>query len=123
VDALGGRPGIYSARYGGSSIGWPERRAALLAELRGIPPYLRTARFVCALAFLEPGREAITATAQVDGYIVEAEQGTGGFGYDPLFLYPPARRSFASLTEKQKNEISHRRRAADALLLALQARV
>ncbi len=122
VDALDGRPGIYSARYGGADIGWPERRAALLAELRGIPPFMRTARFVCALTYIEPGRDPVTATGTVAGYILEAEYGTGGFGYDPLFLYLAAGRSFAALGEKEKNAVSHRRRAADALLLALGGR-
>ena len=89
VDALDGRPGVLSARYGGREIDWPARRAALLAELRGVPPYRRTARFVCALVLIEPHGEPITATGEVDGYILEAESGTGGFGYDPLFLYPP----------------------------------
>ena len=123
VDALEGRPGVYSARYGGADIGWPERRAALLEELRGVPPYRRSARFVCALALIEPGREPIAVTGHVNGYLLEVESGTGGFGYDPLFFYPPSGRSFASLSEKEKNAVSHRRRAADALLAALRSRV
>ncbi len=123
VDALGGRPGIYSARYGGDEISWPERRAALLAELRGMPPYRRTARFVCALALIAPGGEPVTASGRVDGFILETESGTGGFGYDALFLYPAFGRSFAALTEKEKNGVSHRRRAAEALLAAIGERV
>jgi len=123
VDALGGRPGIYSARYGGDEIAWPQRRATLLAELRGFPPYRRTARFVCALALIEPGRDPIVAMGRIDGYILETETGAGGFGYDALFLYPPFGRSFAAMTEKEKNGVSHRRRAAEALLAALAARV
>jgi XTP/dITP diphosphohydrolase len=122
VEALGGRPGIHSARYGGPALDWPQRRAALLAELRGVPPYRRTARFVCVLALIEPHGEPIVATGQVQGYILEAECGTGGFGYDPLFLYPPTGRSFAVLSEKEKNAVSHRRNAADALLAMLQER-
>jgi XTP/dITP diphosphohydrolase len=122
VDALGGRPGVYSARFGGPELEWPQRRAALLDELRGIPPYRRAARFVCALAFVEPGREPVVATGRVDGYILEAERGSGGFGYDALFLYPHEGRSFAMLSEKEKNGISHRRRAADALLTMLDQR-
>jgi XTP/dITP diphosphohydrolase len=122
VDALDGQPGVHSARYGGETIGWPERRAALLAELRGVPPYRRTARFVCALAWCEPDREPITVIGQVNGYILEAESGTGGFGYDALFFYPPSARSFGALSEKEKNAVSHRRRAADALLAALRPR-
>ena len=62
VDALEGGPGIYSARFGGADISWPQRRATLLADLRGVPPYRRTARFVCALAFIAPGSGAIAAT-------------------------------------------------------------
>jgi XTP/dITP diphosphohydrolase len=123
VDALEGKPGIYSARYGGADIGWPERRAALLAEVRGVPPYRRAARFVCALALIEPGREPIVVTGQVTGYLLEVESGAGGFGYDPLFFHPPSGRSFAALSENEKNAVSHRRRAADALLSALRSRV
>jgi XTP/dITP diphosphohydrolase len=123
VDALEGKPGVYSARYGGTDIGWPERRAALLAEVRGVPPYRRAARFVCALALIEPGREPIVVTGHVTGYLLEVESGAGGFGYDPLFFHPPSGRSFAALSEKEKNAVSHRRRAADALLAALRSRV
>ena len=122
VDALAGRPGILSARYGGPDLDWPSRRAALLAEMRGVPPYRRGARFVCVLALIEPQAEPILATGEVRGYILETECGTGGFGYDSLFLYPRAGRSFASLPEKEKNAVSHRRQAADALLTVLQAR-
>lgn len=122
VDALGGRPGIYSARYGGPEMDWPTRRAALLGELRGIPPYRRAARFVCALVLLEPHGEPVVAMGEVSGFILEAESGTGGFGYDPIFLYPPSGRSFAALSEKEKNAVSHRRLAADALLAILRER-
>ena len=123
VDALGGRPGIYSARYGGPEMEWPERRAALLDELRGVPPYRRAARFVCVLCLIRPNGEPVFATGEVHGYVLEAERGTSGFGYDSLFLYPPYGRSFAALAEKEKNEVSHRRRAAEALLAALQPAV
>jgi len=122
VEALGGRPGVYSARFGGPELDWPQRREALLEELRGFPPYRRAARFVCALVFIEPGREPLVASGSVGGYILEAESGSGGFGYDALFLYPPLGRSFAMLSEKEKNAVSHRRRAADALLAMLRER-
>jgi XTP/dITP diphosphohydrolase len=122
VDALLGRPGVHSARYGGTRIAWPERRAALLAELRGVPPYRRKARFVCTLALIAPGREPIAVAGEVGGYILETESGSGGFGYDALFFHPPSGRSFAALSEKAKNAVSHRRRAADALLAALHPR-
>jgi non-canonical purine NTP pyrophosphatase (RdgB/HAM1 family) len=122
VDALGGSPGIYSARFGGAEIDWSQRRAALLAELRAIPPYRRTARFVCAMALVEPGREPLTAIGVVEGFVLSVERGSEGFGYDPLFLYLPLARTFAELSEEEKNAVSHRRRAADALLAALHTR-
>lgn len=121
VDALGGRPGIHSARYGGTDIDWAERRVLLLEELKGIPPFLRTAHFICALVFIAPGAAPITAVGRVDGFVMEAESGSNGFGYDPLFFYPPARCSFAALSEDEKNVVSHRRRAAEALLALLRA--
>lgn len=119
VDALGGRPGLRSARYAGPDSGWPERRALLLSELQGVPELLRTARFICVMALLVPGRELLTSLGVVEGYILGAERGSGGFGYDPVFLYPAAGRSFAELTSQEKNAVSHRRRGADALLAAL----
>jgi XTP/dITP diphosphohydrolase len=122
VEALAGRPGVHSARYGGPDLDWPTRRAALLEELRGIPPYRRRARFVCALALLEPEREPIVVRGEVGGYILEGESGIGGFGYDAIFLYPPMGRSFAALSEKEKNAVSHRHNAAEALLTILRER-
>jgi len=122
IDALEGRPGVHSARYGGPEMGWPARRAALLAELRGIPPYRRGARFVCALVLVEAHGEPLAVTGEVRGYILESESGTGGFGYDSVFLYPPFGRSFASLSEKEKNAVSHRARAAEAMLAMLSDR-
>ena len=122
VAALAGRPGVHSARYGGPDLDWPHRRAGLLDELRGIPPYRRAARFVCALALVENEGEPIVVRGEVDGYILEGESGTGGFGYDAIFLYPPMGRSFAALSEKEKNEVSHRRNAAEALLAILRER-
>lgn len=122
VAALAGRPGVHSARYGGPDLDWPARRAGLLDELRPIPPYRRAARFVCALALVEPEREPIVVRGEVGGYILEGESGTGGFGYDAVFLYPPKGRSFAAMSEKEKNEVSHRHNAAQALLAALRER-
>lgn len=121
VDALGGRPGLRSARYAGPESSWPERRAVLLSELQGVPELLRTARFVCVMALLVPGHELVTSLGVVEGYVLGAERGTGGFGYDPIFLYPAAGRSFAELSPAEKNAVSHRRRAAHALLAALRS--
>lgn len=122
IDALAGRPGIHSARYGGPDMAWPMRRTALLAEMRGIPPYRRGARFVCALVLIEPNREPVTTVGEARGYILESESGSGGFGYDSIFLYPPLGRSFAALSEKEKNAVSHRHNAAEALLAILHER-
>jgi XTP/dITP diphosphohydrolase len=119
VDALGGRPGVHSARYGGREMEWPARRAALLEELRGVPPYRRTARFVCELVLIPLHGEPITARGEVNGYVLEAERGSGGFGYDAIFLHPPSGRSFAALSEKEKNAVSHRHNAAQVLLAML----
>jgi XTP/dITP diphosphohydrolase len=118
VDALGGRPGIYSARYGGD-VTWQQRRALLLSELNGVAAEGRGARFVSALAFVraDGGRRIVRGT--VEGRITAAQAGEGGFGYDPIFYYLPRQRTFAQLDAVEKNAVSHRRRAAEELLRAL----
>lgn len=123
VFALDGRPGVYSARYAGVQTGWPQRRATLLEEMRGVPAAQRGARFVCAMALILPAHRELTVLETVDGSIVTQERGTGGFGYDPIFFYPPRDCTFAELTEEEKNQLSHRRRAADAVLAAWSGRV
>jgi XTP/dITP diphosphohydrolase len=119
VSALGGRPGVYSARYGGAEASWTQRRALLLDELRAVPWDDRGARFVCSMALVEPNGNVVRADGTVEGFIAEAPRGAGGFGYDPVFWYPPRRCTFAQLTAEDKNAVSHRRAAADALLLAM----
>ncbi|HEY1680868.1 MAG TPA: RdgB/HAM1 family non-canonical purine NTP pyrophosphatase [Candidatus Tumulicola sp.] len=119
VNALGGRPGIHSARYGGENITWPQRRLLLLDELTGVSPERRGARFVSALAFVEPHGRLRSARGTVEGRITEREAGEHGFGYDPLFWYPPRSCTFAQLDPGEKNRVSHRQRAADALLASL----
>ncbi len=111
VDALGGRPGVHSARYGGPGLSDPDRCATLLSELKGIPPERRHARFRCVVALVSPdGREEVVEGV-VDGIITEAPRGTGGFGYDPIFFYPPLGHTFAELDPSVKNRVSHRGRA------------
>jgi XTP/dITP diphosphohydrolase len=122
VAALGGRPGIYSARYGGADIDWPERRALLLRELESVEIDRRQARFVSALVFVDSNGTATTVRGTVDGVIAAGESGDRGFGYDPLFYYPPRACTFAQLEEEAKNSVSHRQRAAEALLQALDKR-
>jgi XTP/dITP diphosphohydrolase len=119
VDALAGRPGIYSARYGGSTISWPQRRALLLHELANVDPHDRGARFISALAFVDQnGRERVVR-GTVDGSIAKEEAGERGFGYDSIFYYAPLACTFGQLEPQEKNGISHRRRAAESLLRVL----
>jgi XTP/dITP diphosphohydrolase len=119
VAALDGRPGIHSARYGGPDLAWPARRALLLLELEGVGPERRRARFVSALAFVDPNGELRTVRGTVEGTITLAEAGQGGFGYDPLFYYPPRDCTFAQLGPGEKNAVSHRQHAAERLLETL----
>jgi XTP/dITP diphosphohydrolase len=122
VDALDGRPGVYSARYAGADATWETRRRRLLDELQGVAPARRGSRFVCAMALILPDGEILTVLGTVAGTITEAPCGAGGFGYDPLFFHPPSGCTFAQLTPVQKNNVSHRRVAANALLAALAKR-
>jgi XTP/dITP diphosphohydrolase len=115
VAALGGRPGVLSARYGGADADWSERRRLLLAEVARAGED-RRARFVCALHLITQDGTEHTVRAEVEGTLVLCERGTLGFSYDPLFEYPPLGRTFAELSEEEKNGVSHRGRAVRALL-------
>ena len=121
VDALGGRPGVLSARLGGPGLDDVGRCRVLLAELAGVPAARRTARFRCWVAIADAaGREA-TAEGVVEGRLLEAPRGTGGFGYDPLFHYAPLGGTFGELSAAAKSRVSHRAVAlarARELLLA-----
>ena len=108
VDALDGGPGLYSARFGGPGLDDAGRTALLLERLRGVPTERRTARFRCVIAIVEPGGREQLAEGVVDGRIAEAPRGSGGFGYDPVFFYPPLGRTFAELTDEEKARVSHR---------------
>jgi len=107
VEALGGAPGLLSARYGRSDA---ERIARLLAELRDVPAKRRTARFVCVAALVGPGLER-TFAGEVRGKIRLEPSGSNGFGFDPVFEYPPLGKTFAELTRVEKSAVSHRGRA------------
>jgi XTP/dITP diphosphohydrolase len=123
VEALGGRPGIFSARYAGKDTPFPKKRATLLGELYGVDGEHRGARFVCAMALVLPTGGEIVVRGSVNGFITREERGTGGFGYDPIFWYPPRDCTFAELTSVEKDAVSHRRAAGDALVAALRSRV
>jgi XTP/dITP diphosphohydrolase len=114
VDALGGAPGLRSARYGGPGLDDLGRVRLLLDALRSVPEAARGARFRCVIALVEPdGRERLVE-GTVEGVIAEAPRGSGGFGYDPVFFYPPLGRTLAELTEDEKARVSHRAHAVAA---------
>lgn len=121
VDALGGRPGVYSARYAGEGATDEANWRKLLGELADVPAEKRTARFRCVLALVEPGRDPIIAAGFCEGVIAEEPRGTNGFGYDPVFYLPQQGKSMAELSPEEKNQISHRAMAMQNLLSALKA--
>jgi len=121
VDALGGAPGLRSARYGGPELDDRGRVRLLLDALRAVPAAQRTARFRCVIAVIgTDGRERL-AEGRVEGCIAESPRGTGGFGYDPVFFYPPLGRTLAELTEGEKARVSHRAHAVAAARRLLDA--
>lgn len=122
VAALGGRPGVLSARYAGAAATWPIRRERLLEELASVPVQNRQAKFCCAMTLVFANGDEIAGYGEVEGIVTAEEIGRFGFGYDPIFWYAPDGKTFAQMEEGRKNAVSHRRRAADALLTALRAR-
>lgn len=124
VDALDGRPGVYSARYGGAGLDARGRCELLLRELAGVPDERRTARFVAVIAFALPDSDTVQyARGVCEGRIAHAydTEGKSGFGYDPLFIPDGYDRPFSSLPTDLKNRISHRARATQAVIPLLQA--
>ncbi len=114
VDALNGFPGVQSARWAGP-VSAAERNAALLARMAHLPWPLRTARFVAVTVLRLPDGETFQARGEVEGRILFAPRGEGGFGYDPIFYVPEKGRSMAELSREEKSALSHRGRAARAL--------
>ncbi len=114
VDSLGGAPGVYSARYAGPN-GTDQANNELLLERLGDNPH-RTARFVCVIALAEAGEVKKTFRGEVEGSILHSAHGPGGFGYDPLFYYPPFGCSFGEVDGPKKFDVSHRGKALRALL-------
>ncbi len=112
VEALGGRPGVYAARYAGEQATYEDNCRKLLGELQGVPVAKRGARFVTVVAFVpRPGVQAQVVEGALDGVIAEQPAGTYGFGYDPVFVVPELGKTLAQLTSGEKNRISHRARA------------
>lgn len=119
VDALGGAPGVYSARYCGRHGDDEANNDLLLKNLENVPAP-RTGRYVAAIALVRPGCEPIVRRGTCDGEILFERRGTGGFGYDPLFVCETGE-TFAEVSAETKNAISHRKRGIEAVLAALEA--
>lgn len=110
VDALGGAPGVYSSRYAGIDGDDAANNAKLLRELEGVPEEQRSARFVCILVFLDKNGKELNTRGTIEGKIAHAEVGSGGFGYDPLFIPDcfGGTRTLAEVSQEEKNAVSHR---------------
>jgi XTP/dITP diphosphohydrolase len=115
VDALDGRPGIYSARYAGEEKNDQANMDKVLEELKDVPEENRTARFYCALALAVPGQKTYTVNGTCEGEILKERRGTKGFGYDPIFYVLEKKCSMAELSSEEKNAISHRANALKKL--------
>jgi XTP/dITP diphosphohydrolase len=115
VDALGGAPGLHSARWAGPEASDADRTALLLQKLAGLPPSLRTARFVCAVAAAFPEGTIVEAEGVCEGVIADGPRGASGFGYDPVFLPLGCKRTLGEMTAAEKNRLSHRAQALSRL--------
>ena len=111
VDALGGRPGVYAARYAGLDATYEDNWKKLLREMAGVPRDRRTAHFVTVAAVASPSDLVAVTTGRLDGLIAEAPAGERGFGYDPVFYVPELGKTLAELSGEEKNRISHRAKA------------
>ncbi len=112
IDALNGGPGVYSARFLGVKTSYPERFRVILEQLQGLEGRQRAARYRCVICIAEPSGYQQSVEGTLEGYIADAPRGTGGFGYDPIFLVPEFGKTAAELPPEVKNRISHRGRAA-----------
>ncbi len=116
VDALGGDPGVYSARYGADPTldDWG-RLLLLLKNMEDVPDGRRQAKYVAVITLVYPDGRIVRARGEVHGELLRQPHGTGGFGYDPIFYYPPAGKTFAEVTAEEKNRVSHRANALKLL--------
>jgi XTP/dITP diphosphohydrolase len=116
VDALDGRPGVYSARFSGEDATDESNNMKLLQEMQGVGESERGARFVSAIALARPGQETLVSFGTVEGRVLTEPRGTDGFGYDPLFYLPSQGQTLAEITLQEKNAISHRAKALRAMV-------
>jgi XTP/dITP diphosphohydrolase len=121
VPALGGDPGVHSARYAGPGTSYEHKIAKMLEALHGKRGTERSAYFVCVIAVAQMGRVIAVVSEKVDGEIAEAPRGSGGFGYDPVFYFPALGKTFAELPANEKNALSHRGKAFCRLLEGLES--
>ena len=121
VDALGGAPGVYSARFAGEGHDDAANNIKLMEVLRDVPAEKRTARFTSCICLARKGRPSLLAQGFAEGLIAFAPSGDNGFGYDPYFFYPPLGKTFAELSSEEKNRVSHRRAALDKMRMLLEA--
>jgi XTP/dITP diphosphohydrolase len=122
VDAIGGEPGVYSARFAGEHATFDDNNRLLLERLRGIHGVNRRARFRCVFVLADPEGKEVSAEGRLEGFIETAPRGDHGFGYDPLFVPEGTNRTLAELTAEEKNAMSHRARAAELLLETMRKR-
>lgn len=116
VEALDGAPGLYSARFAGEDVSYQENRDKLIKLLEGIPEEKRGARFISTLAIVTPQGQVDVVSGICEGQITTSESGESGFGYDPVFYYPPLNRTFSDLSDAEKNQHSQRGRAVQAAI-------
>jgi XTP/dITP diphosphohydrolase len=120
VPALGGAPGVLSARYAGPGASNEKRIGKLLFEMKGLEGANRNAYFVCVIAAVRKGRAVAVVSEKVDGEILDSPRGSDGFGYDPVFYFPPLGKTFAELRAEEKSQHSHRGKAFRRLLEVLE---
>lgn len=123
VKALGGAPGLHSARYAGEGVTYADNRRKLLDALGDRPDEEREAAFVCTIAIASPAGEVEVVEGVCEGRITRSESGSGGFGYDPIFFIPAYRKTFAEIPPAEKNKISHRARAVGAAMEILRKKM
>ncbi len=123
VAALGGAPGVFSSRYAGPGCSYADNNAKLLREMKDVPEGERQARFRTVIAIAWDGENVETVDGTVEGVITRENRGQNGFGYDPVFFYPPAGRTFAEMSLEEKNKVSHRGKAVTAARELIKRRV
>lgn len=121
VDALGGRPGVFSARFAGQGATDVANNQKLIEKLKDIPPADRTGKFKCAMVIYAPSGHTVSAMGELAGVLVEQGRGTNGFGYDPHFFVPELGRTLAEMTTSEKNRVSHRAKALTKISSLLEA--